>query len=329
MTRCHDFYTKWEKCGPDWCEQAKSGVSQINTYLGIVGEIESEVPRDFTFVNFPEGIARKLQKIRKPNQKKEVVDIVKKRLQKRVHLNDNLKSGEAPINTKISSKEMDDIIDQVTRAPHREEMKLRGESIIGLSDSIQLYHGDFLTDYKKIPEESVDCIITDPPYVKEWLDNYAAFAEASAYVLKPGGFLISYVGHIHLDRILSDMTSYLDYFWIMTLIHSGTTSAVHSRSVQCGFKPILVMNKPPRVQPKRYFNDVIKGSGKEKDAHEWQQGEEELRQIFEPFTDPGDIVLDPFMGSGTVLSMAKKMNRRAMGWDINKDNVDVVRGRLV
>jgi adenine-specific DNA-methyltransferase len=89
-----------------------------------------------------------------------------------------------------------------------------------------------------------------------------------------------------------------------------------------------VFNKPPRTQPKRYFNDVIQGSGREKGAHEWQQGTDELRQIFEPFSDPGDIVLDPFMGSGTVLEMAKTMNRKAIGFDIDPANVEVVRGRL-
>jgi len=98
--------------------------------------------------------------------------------------------------------------------------------------------------------------------------------------------------------------------------------------VMCGFKPILIFHKPPRMAPKRYFCDVILGTGREKSAHEWQQGEEELRQIFEPFTDPGDVVLDPFMGSGTVISMAHKMGRIGIGFDIDKDNVEIVKGRL-
>jgi site-specific DNA-methyltransferase (adenine-specific) len=198
-----------------------------------------------------------------------------------------------------------------------------------IPDTITLYHGDFLKEYMKIPKGSVDCIITDPPYVNEWLSNYKAFAIASEYVLKPGGFLVSYVGHIHLDKILEQMTPHIDYFWIAMLKHAGTNKAVHSRSVQCGMKPILIMQKPPKTQPKRYFNDVILGTGKEKDAHEWQQGEEELRQIFEPFTDPGDTILDPFMGSGTTLSMAKKLNRLAIGFDIDATNVEIVKGRLM
>jgi len=211
----------------------------------------------------------------------------------------------------------------------REELAQKTEAAQKLPDTITLHHANFLIDYKLIPESSVDCIITDPPYVKEWLDNYGAFAEAAAYVLKPGGFLITYLGHIHMDKILAQMTPHLEYYWVAMLKHAGTNKAVHSRSVQCGMKPILIFNKSPRTKPKRYFNDVIIGTGKEKDAHEWQQGEEELRQIFEPFTDPGDTVLDPFMGSGTTIAMAKKLNRIAIGFDIDEQNVAIVKGRVI
>ena len=278
------------------------------------------------YSNLTENAAKPLWRERDKEVRTKAIVEVKKRLKAREHLNDNLKTGQTPIETRISKSEVQEIINTIKRAPHREEMKRRGEGV-QLENAV-LYAGDFLTDYTKIPEESVDCIITDPPYVKEWLDNYQPFADAAAYVLKPGGFLVMYCGHIHLDYIMEQMTSALDYFWIMTLIHSGTAKAVHSRSVQCGMKPVLVFNKPPRTQPKRYFNDVIQGSGREKGAHEWQQGTDELRQIFEPFTDPGDIVLDPFMGSGTVLEMAKTMNRKAIGFDIDPANVEVVRGRL-
>lgn len=211
----------------------------------------------------------------------------------------------------------------------REELARKAAEAKEVPPNVTVLHGDFLTEYFKIGKESVDCIITDPPYVKEWLENYEAFAIAAEYVLKPGGFLIFYVGHIHLDQILAQMTPYLDFYWIACLKHSGTTKAVHSRSVQCGMKPILVLQKEPRTKPKRYFNDLIQGTGREKGAHEWQQGEEELRQIFEPFTDPGDVVLDPFMGSGTVIAMGQKMGRAVIGFDIDQMNVEIVKGRVV
>ena len=211
----------------------------------------------------------------------------------------------------------------------REELARKSAKIKELPPSVLIHYGDFLKEYTRIERASVDCIITDPPYVKEWLCNYEAFAVAAEYVLKPGGFLVSYVGHIHIDKIIAQMTPYLDFYWIACLKHSGATKAVHSRYVQCGMKPILIFQKEPRTKPKRYFNDLIHGTGREKSAHEWQQGEEELRQIFEPFTDPGDTVLDPFMGSGTVIAMGQKMGRKVIGFDIDPLNVEIVKGRVV
>jgi hypothetical protein len=244
-------------------------------------------------------------------------------LLKRPEAMNKIISGETSIH-----KEYTEIKKEEKLEERRQELAQKTTDAQKLPDTITLYHGDFLKEYEKLGKESVDCIITDPPYVNEWLDNYAGFAKASEYVLKPGGFLITYIGHIHMDKILAQMTPYLEYYWIVMLKHAGTNAAVHSRSVQCGMKPILIFNKSPRLKPKRYFNDVIMGTGKEKDAHEWQQGEEELRQLFEPFTDPGDLVLDPFMGSGTTIAMAKKLNRRAIGFDIDGMNVAITNRRV-
>jgi ParB-like chromosome segregation protein Spo0J len=233
-------------------------------------------------------------------------------------------TGKTAIHTAFKEiKKVDDL------QARREEIAAKADAAAKLPDTVTVHHGDFLKDYVKIEKGSVDCIITDPPYIKEWLGNYEAFAVAAEYVLKPGGFLVTYIGHIHMDKILAQMTPYLDFYWIACLKHAGTAKAVHSRSVQCGMKPILIFQKEPRIKPKRYFCDIIQGTGREKGAHEWQQGEEELRQIFEPFTDPGDIILDPFMGSGTVIAMGQKLGRKVIGFDIDPLNVEIVKGRVV
>ncbi len=46
------------------------------------------------------------------------------------------------------------------------------------------------------------------------------------------------------------------------------------------------------------------------------------------FTKEGDIVLDPFMGSGTTLVASRKLNRIAMGVDIQSDYYDMVHKRF-
>ena len=51
-------------------------------------------------------------------------------------------------------------------------------------------------------------------------------------------------------------------------------------------------------------------------------------QIIKLVTDEGDLVLDPFAGSGTTLVAAKMLNRNYLGFDISKDAVDLTNSRL-
>lgn len=53
-----------------------------------------------------------------------------------------------------------------------------------------------------------------------------------------------------------------------------------------------------------------------------------MRELIEQFTDPGDLVLDPFMGSGTTLRAAKDCGRRAIGIELNETYVQVAIDRL-
>ena len=53
-----------------------------------------------------------------------------------------------------------------------------------------------------------------------------------------------------------------------------------------------------------------------------------VEQFIKLTTKPGDIVLDPFIGSGTVAAVAKKMNRHYIGIDINPKYCEIAKSRL-
>jgi len=78
----------------------------------------------------------------------------------------------------------------------------------------------------------------------------------------------------------------------MALLFSGPGKKAHARSVVNRYRPILIYGKPPADQNilkknRTHFVDFIQGTGKEKDKHEWQQSEEELRYIFDKMTEEG------------------------------------------
>lgn len=56
--------------------------------------------------------------------------------------------------------------------------------------------------------------------------------------------------------------------------------------------------------------------------------EELVAFMLESFTSPGDVVLDPFIGSGTTLKVARGMNRKGIGIEINEDFGPLIETRI-
>lgn len=52
------------------------------------------------------------------------------------------------------------------------------------------------------------------------------------------------------------------------------------------------------------------------------------KHVIELFTHEGELVLDPFVGSGTTLVAAKDLHRNAIGFDLQKKYIDLTRSRL-
>ncbi len=52
------------------------------------------------------------------------------------------------------------------------------------------------------------------------------------------------------------------------------------------------------------------------------------QKVIELFTHKGELVLDPFVGSGTTLISANDLNRNAVGFDLHKAYIDICEERL-
>ena len=63
-------------------------------------------------------------------------------------------------------------------------------------------------------------------------------------------------------------------------------------------------------------------------AHSTQKPEELLRRVVISTTNPGDIVLDPFMGSGTTGVVSKMLGRNYIGIEGEKDYVEIAEKRI-
>lgn len=185
-------------------------------------------------------------------------------------------------------------------------------------DLVQVHLGDFYDLSGFIADESIDAIITDPPYPQEFLHTWSQMAEVAMRVLKPGGWCIAYSGKIHLDDVMRRLgDAGLSFYW--QIIFQQTVQApVHPRKVNTLYKPILVFQKPPITPQGAYISDVIQGEGVQKDRHEWQQSEGGFQFLIEQFTKPGDTILEPFSGGGTCPAVAQRLKRFCIAYEIDE-----------
>lgn len=166
-----------------------------------------------------------------------------------------------------------------------------------LSRLVGLQKGDFRE--AEIPDNSLDLVLTDPPYGADAFPLWDALGEQAARTLKQGGWLVAMSGQAYLPHVLELLASHLTYHWTIALKMGPDSASIFGRHIHNWWKPILVFAKPPAE--KVWIRDFIQGAGPEKGNHKWQQATDDFRVLVEQFTGPGDNVWDPMAGTGTVI----------------------------
>ena len=193
---------------------------------------------------------------------------------------------------------------------------------------LKIVHADFFKwCNKNLEDNSIDLILTDPPYEPKFLPLYSKLGETAQKVLKPSGWLITYCNVKFIPEITTALSEYnLTYWWMMCLTYKGTVKMKYS--TYNSWRPLLVYHKQPPKLPK-LLNDHYPCNNREKDFHDWQQAEEPIKYIIERFSNVGDMVLDPMAGAGTVLKASKVLKRKCIAIDKSKECVNIMKGRLL
>jgi site-specific DNA-methyltransferase (adenine-specific) len=77
-----------------------------------------------------------------------------------------------------------------------------------------------------------------------------------------------------------------------------------------------------------YFNGHWYFNGAKQDKHLAMFPDELPARLIKMFSFPSEIVLDPFMGSGTTALVAKKMNRNSIGYEINPEFIPIIKEKI-
>jgi len=187
-------------------------------------------------------------------------------------------------------------------------------------NNIQIIIKDLrLLTAEDIASESVDCIITDPPYPKDFIDLFDDLGSLAARVLKPGGSLVVMTGQLYLPRYIELLSKHLTYHWMLAYTTPGGQAVqVWNQEVNTFWKPLLWFVKDQRDS--RWVSDVVNTpvNANDKQHHHWGQSVEGMQAIVEKFTNPGDCILDPFLGGGTTGLVCKATRRKFIGVEIDE-----------
>jgi hypothetical protein len=203
---------------------------------------------------------------------------------------------------------------------------------VDLPDNCQLLQGDFMEAGKQIPDNSIDLILTDPPYGQEYLYLYENVGIFANRVLKEGGSLVTFPSYKVLDSLNLIAKSGLQYCWQICVKlngHHGIITA-HGTSIDIGWKPLFWFVKGNNVKTRvlGHIFDFTESQPPDKTMHEWEQHTIEAEHIIKGLTVENQIVLDPLMGYATNGVAALKLNRKFIGIEIDPDHYSNAERRL-
>ena len=188
--------------------------------------------------------------------------------------------------------------------------------------------GDALELIKKIPSQSIDLILTDPPYgitkekIKnsESLDIFYKILPECYRVLKRDGFFITFFSTKRLPELF--VKNPFVYFWqfILCCPNASVRSPIgFTKYMSCfvfkkGNPKIVKWNKdifvdtPSRmIEPDEGYID-----------HPSPKPKKFIGEILKMFSRENDLVLDPFIGSGSTALACNLSNRKFIGFEISE-----------
>jgi site-specific DNA-methyltransferase (adenine-specific) len=189
--------------------------------------------------------------------------------------------------------------------------------------------GDCIQVMRQMPADSVDFILTDPPYLVNYRDRTGrsihndvnddwlkpAMAEAFR-VLKQDRLMLSFYGWTKIDKFFA---AWIDAGF-QPVGHLVFQKAYSSKSRFVSYRHeqayLLAKGRPPL--PKQPLADVMDMPYSGNKLHPTQKPVSLLASLIRSFSLPGETILDPFTGSGSTCAAAALTGRKYIGMELDE-----------
>ena len=184
--------------------------------------------------------------------------------------------------------------------------------------------------FRILDDDSVNLFITDPPYEQKALTLYSELGKLAQQKLKPGGFCFVECGQLYLDDVIRRLAESLDWYWLCGVKLSHGHSRIWHRRMSNTYKPFLMFAKRPAPTQSKHLwlTDLVQSTHADKTHHKHGQGVSEFQYYIERLTLPGDLVVDPFVGGGTIPEICAKTGRCFVGTELNPGIAAAARARV-
>jgi site-specific DNA-methyltransferase (adenine-specific) len=235
-----------------------------------------------------------------------------------------------------------------------------------MKNDTKILMGNAIQKLQEFQDNSVDLIIADPPYnlgkdygngsddktFEEYITFTKKWTKESKRILKKNGTIYVFMGFrfiSYLYEILEKENSFHFINWICWHYTQGIGK-------KKGFSPrhddILMFSKTSNYTfnidsirvPQKYYRTINNMRGANpgdvwqfshihycqdnRQDHPTQKPEGLIERMVLASSNEGDLVVDPFSGSGTTLRVCQQLNRNSIGIELNENYVKMTKNRL-
>jgi len=255
-------------------------------------------------------------------------------------------SGELSINQAYQSVKRDEraaqkasVLDAIKASAQPDEHFVCGDSVYEME--------------RALDDESIDCVITDPPYGIDYVSNYrvvenrvdrpvcndtpeAAFSlwertcDVISRKMKPDSHLYVFTSWKVLPQFIEITSRYFNIknclVWVKNNWSMGDLDGNYAEQ----YEIIIYATKGNKKLNGGRDTNVLNFDrvSNAQLLHSCEKPVKLIEYLLDKSTQSGDIVADPFAGSGTTLVACKNMGRGYWGCEIEQENYDVALGRL-
>ena len=215
----------------------------------------------------------------------------------------------------------------------------------------KIYNEDCLEGMKRIPDSSIDLIVTDPPYLINYKskgrkdkehrfnnvilnddneDLIKYYIKECYRILKDDAAMYMFCSVAKIDFFKTELEKYFTMknmiIWQKNNHTAGDLESMFGRK----YEIVFLLNKGMKKFNGKRLTDIWtfnRVAGNEQ-LHQNQKPIELIEQCIEKHSDENDIIFDGFMGSGTTAVAAMNTNRQYIGFELDEYYYNVAMKRL-